>query len=157
MILALRTNTFIWKSPLNKYIDDILSKSNVHLIDLPWHLFTRFKTDPNHFTWKGYKNFCKHLKLNLTEFLETGDKIHIISDSTIGFWQHRGSKYLKQYFKEYKVTVDAICGSGYHSYPRFDERILNVSHYDKLIIIGGWNDNSFQECRTSINNITSKI
>lgn len=159
-MFALRTNTYIWKSPLNKYIDLKLEKAGFKLIDLPWENIERLKKDPDHFTWKGYKSFCKYLYLNINKYIAEGDKIHIIADSTIDHLNYnkknkltrKGNKYLKYYFSNYKLSIDALCGSGYSTLIPFNKRLPKDKNCN-IIFIGGWNDTSFSYTCKSINNI----
>ena len=122
-MLALIVNTYIWKCPLNKYIDDQLSKLGIKLIDLNWEKCTLIRNDLNHFTWKGYKNFCKYLNHKLKKIIPESTNLYIIADSTIDYHNYiknyryngKANRFLKLYLKNYKVTVDAQCGSGFHA------------------------------------------
>lgn len=157
--MALRCNVHIWKSPLNKYIDNTLERKGVKLINLSWNSLKTFKKDPDHFTLKGFKKFCYSLKQALKLHLPENKKLHIIADSTIDYWNYDkekytgyGNKYLKSIFLYNHVTIDAMSGSGYHSYKSFSNRTIS-NKPDILLFIGGWNDYSFVETHKKIKKI----
>lgn len=158
MILSLRTNVYMWKSPLNRYIDNKLNSIGIKLINLPWDKFELIKSDQDHFTWRGYKSFCKNFNVQLAHFFKTGTKIHIIADSTIDYWNYtsnfkytgKANKFLKLYCKDYKITIDAIAGSGYTTRNNFIDRIDNSIECDAVILIGGWNDVSYSSIHSSM-------
>jgi len=160
-MLALRVNTYIWKSPLNKYIDDQLSKLGIKLIDVNWEKCTLIMNDLNHFTWKGYKNFCKYLSHELKKIIPKRTNLYIIADSTIDYHNYtknyryngKANKFLKLYLKNYKVTVDAQCGSGFHVPETFVNRVENVPRRSVVLFIGGWNDYSYVKIKHSMNHL----
>lgn len=160
-MLALRTNVYIWKCPLNKYIDDQLYKVGIKLIDISWKHCTLIRNDMNHFTWKGYKNFCRYLNHELKKILQKDTKIHIITDSTVDYHNYtknyryngKANKFLKLYLKNYKVTIDSQCGSGFHAETSFVSRMLNIPYGSKVLFIGGWNDYSYSKIKHSINHL----
>lgn len=160
LMIALRVNTFIWKSSFNKYVDNKLTQSGVKLLDLQWHLCEYVKNDPEHFTWKGFKTFCKLLKNKINEVLKNDSKIHIISDSTIDYnnydknyrYTGKANKFLKLYFNN-KVSIDAQCGSGFHAPINFIERLSKVPKNSIVLFIGGWNDYSYSEIKKNIINL----
>ena len=160
-MLALRVNTYIWKCPLNKYIDAQLSKANIQLIDIPWEKCKLIKNDLNHFTWKGFKTFCKYLNSELKTILPVGSKLYIISDSTIDYHNYtknykytgKANKFAKLYLKSFKVIIDAQCGSGFHSCPEFVNRLSEVPEDYTILFVGGWNDYSYDLIKKNINNI----
>lgn len=161
-MLALRVNSYIWKCPLNKYIDNQLSKMNIHLIDIPWNNCTLIRNDINHFTWKGFKNFCKYLNIELKKLLRVDSHLHIISDSTIDYHNYtknytyngKANKFLKLYLKKFKVTIDAQCGSGFHAHPSFIDRLSKVPKNSTILFIGGWNDYSFKQIRNNFSKLS---
>ena len=160
-MLALRVNSYIWKCPLNKYIDNQLSRENIHLIDIPWAHCKLIRNDLNHFTWKGFKNFCKYLNIELKKLLPIDSHLHIISDSTIDYHNYtknyiyngRANKFLKLYLKNFKVTIDAQCGSGFHASISFIDRLSKAPSNSTILFVGGWNDYSFKQIRSSISKV----
>lgn len=161
-MIALRVNTYAWKSKFNKYVDNKLNKNGVKLLDLQWNLCEYVKDDPDHFTWKGFKIFCKLLKNKMNNVLKDDSKIHIISDSTIDYnnydkncrYTGKANKFLKLYFSNYKVSIDAQCGSGFHAPVNFIERLSKVPKNSIVLFIGGWNDYSYSEIRENINKLS---
>ena len=157
-MLALRVNSYIWKCPLNKYIDYQLSKANIRLIDIPWEKCKLINNDLNHFTWKGFKNFCKYLNTELKTILPMGSKLYIISDSTIDYHNYtknykyngKANKFVKLYLKKFKVKIDTQCGSGFHAPTSFIDRLNKAPKNSTVLFIGGWNDYSFKQIRDSI-------
>ena len=157
-MLALRVNCYIWKCPLNKYIDNKLSKANVTLIDIPWRLCKLIRNDMNHFTWTGFKVFCKYLNIELKKRFKTGARIHIISDSTIDYHNYNANysyngkahKFLKLYLKNFKITLDSQMGSGFHAPVSFIDRLNKVPRRSKVLFVGGWNDYSFKQIKNNI-------
>lgn len=157
-MLAIRVNSYIWKCPLNKYIDDKLSEANIQLIDIPWKNCKLIKSDLNHFTWKGFKNFCRYLNIELIKKIPRESRLHIISDSTIDYHNYnknykyngKANKFLKLYLKNFRVTIDSQCGSGFHAHVSFLDRLNKVSKKSTVLFIGGWNDYSFKQIRHNI-------
>lgn len=162
-MLALRVNTYTWKSTFNSYIDKKLTKVGVDLIDIPWEKCTLIKNDPDHFTWKGFKSFCKYLNREIKKKTPSGAKIHIIGDSTIDYHNYNknyrytglANKYLKLYLRDREVTIDVQCGSGFHSPTSFITRCSKVSKHSTILFVGGWNDYSYEKIRKNINNLHS--
>lgn len=160
-MLALRVNSYIWKSPLNKYIDNQLSKANIKLIDFPWEKCKLIRDDSNHFTWSGFKKFCSNLNYKLKNLLDKDSKLYIIADSTIDYHNYtknyrytgKANKYLKLYLKNFKVIIDAQYGSGFHAGHKFIDRIYKVPKEYTILFIGGWNDHSFTHSKINIDNI----
>ena len=160
-MLALRVNSYIWKCPLNKYIDNQLSKANIKLIDIPWNKCKLIRNDLNHFTWKGYKKFCIYLNIELKKLLQSESRLHIIADSTIDYHNYtknyiyngKANKFLKLYLKNFKVTIDAQCGSGFHTSVSFIDRLSKVPKSSTILFVGGWNDYSFKQIKYSISTI----
>ena len=160
-MLALRVNAYIWKCALYKYIDYKLSCKNIKLIDIPWKNCKLIKNDLNHFTWKGFKNFCKYLNNELMKILPPESSLHIISDSTIGYhnftknyrYNGKANKFLKLYLKKFKVTIDAQCGSGFHAGENFINRLTKAPSHATILFVGGWNDCCFKQVRDNISKI----
>ena len=158
MMLALRVNSYIWKCPLYKYIDNQLSRANIHLIDIPWENCKLIRNDLNHFTWKGFKNFCRYLNNDLIKLLQINTQLYIISDSTIDYHNYtknyryngKANKFLKLYLKNFKVTIDSQCGSGFHAPVSFLDRMSKVPKNSTILFIGGWNDYSFTQIKYNI-------
>ncbi len=161
MMLALRVNSYIWKCPLNKYIDNQLSRANIHLIDIPWKNCKLIRNDLNHFTWKGFKNFCRYLNNELLKLLPKESTLHIISDSTIDYHNYtknyryngKANKFLKLYLKKFKVTIDTQCGSGFHAPVSFLDRLSKAPQDATILFVGGWNDYSFKQIRYNISKV----
>ena len=157
-MLAIRVNSYIWKCPLNKYIDNQLSKANIQLIDIPWENCKLIKSDLNHFTWKGFKNFCRYLNIELIKKIPPESRLHIISDSTIDYHNYtknykyngKANKFLKIYLKNFSVTIDSQCGSGFHAPISFLDRLNKVPKNSTVLFIGGWNDYSFKQIKHTI-------
>jgi len=158
---AISVNAYIWKSPLRHYIDKTLSKYHFKLLSLPWNQFELLDNDSDHFTWTGYKNFCKSLKMVVDNNIDKDSSLYFLSDSTIDYWNYKdngayngkANKYLKKILNRSNIKIDALCGSGFYS---FNKRVNNAEDYDNIFIIGGWNDNSYQSVKKYIKQISSK-
>ena len=135
-----------------------MSRANIHLIDIPWENCKLIRNDLNHFTLKGFKNFCLYLNIELTKLLPKQSSLHIISDSTIDYHNYtknyryngKANKILKLYLKNFKVTIDAQCGSGFHASVSFLDRLSKVPKGATILFVGGWNDYSFKQIRDNI-------
>lgn len=157
---ALKVNSYIWKSNLNSKIDKILKLNGIKLIKLKWNKFDLLKNDKNHFTWNGYKKFCKDLSKNLKN--KKISNLHIISDSTIDYHNYdkynhftgQANKYLIEQLQPMKITIDAICGSGFCARQEYNEDFLSrINKTTKnVLFIGGWNDSNY-----SVEDINKKI
>ena len=154
-IFALKTNVEHWSSKKMKLIDKLLTSKKVNLLDIAWANCELLKNDKNHFTWRGLKNFVD-LLLNKCLFYGIYN-IHIISDSTIAWWNYdndgnftnAASNLVVDEFRKkgIKATIQAINGTGFKR--RYEEDLdfasllkNNDSNFKNtnILIVGGWND-----------------
>ena len=171
---CVKTNVHIWKCSFTKSLDDIAVKNEFKLITLPWKEFRVLKNDTSHFTWNGFKKFAKAL-VNVLYNMNIRN-VHIISDSTIDFWNwenddtrsERANLFLEKIANNHNIncSIDAHCGSGFVAMKDvkqdFRTRLLkyelnNVNTTDQhvTLFIGGWNDEPYN--KNSINKQMQRI
>lgn len=148
---ALRTNVHIWACPFTEWLDATLQSQGVPLVDLPWSAFDVLEEDTLHFTRTGYIRFAKALA-ETVRALHVGSTLHILSDSTIDYWNwdddgtYTGwaSHYLESLLRPHvpHARVDAIVGSGFLASDSSFRRRIGPPGTPTLII-GGWNDQAY--------------
>ena len=151
MLITTLCNVPPWESVQMNFIDRECKQWSDSVLDAPW-LEYEYLSDGIHFTWEAQLLFNGWLVDQLRPFPEP---LIIITDSTVGHhdwkngkWHGKASKHLLQMLLQIgkkKVTVDAICGSGYVARAEFGEnfrpRIASKQAENAtMVVIGGWND-----------------
>lgn len=151
-------NTAPWTSAAAAHMDATLNSLNstalrVHCADLPLE-------DGEHFTWRGYCEFCKRFATATQHIAPAGGTLRVYADSTIDYhnWDDdyetrhgAADTYLHRTFGERGrcISIDAVCGSGFvalsprqHLATRVsrDRRAGVIGPRDVVVLIGGWND-----------------
>lgn len=159
------TNAGRWKGPSTlSQIDATLFQMHSLPVHVDWTDLEMI--DDDHFTTRGAVDFAHRLVTSVLTALPRPltQRLHVITDSTIDYndWDdthhhhHKeASKYLIALFESSgfsQVTVDAVGGSGFVSYPHFRPRLK--AHFAStatlpvtksitpttILFMGGWND-----------------
>lgn len=152
MLYALRTNVHVWKSESLAEIDSVVENAGFRLLDLPWETMHLRKHDQDHFTWAGFRVFCRALADALHSHGIT--RVSIYADSTIdhlnwssSLWTGSANEYCQKTLARRGVDayIDSVCGSGYVAGERFADRVMSAtaSEMDDVLIVGGWNDERY--------------
>ena len=160
MLFALRTNVHEWMSDFQKSLDDGLIRAGVRLIDLHWERFELLSDDREHFTWDGLTAFAANLADAMkAELRDVSSELHIISDSTIDYWNYdcdgsydgKADACVVRAFENVgiKATVDAVNGSGFIALRKMGAHFrARKSRASVELIIGGWNDRHYGTTHT---------
>lgn len=163
------TNAGRWKGPSTlSQIDATLFRMHSLPIHVDWTDLEMI--DDDHFTTRGAVDFAHRLVTSVLTALPRPltQRLHVITDSTIDYndWDDtnhhhhkQASNYLIALFESSgfsQVTVDAVGGSGFVSYPHFRPRlkahfasttplpvancITTNSTPTTILFMGGWND-----------------
>ena len=129
--------------------------ANAGLLALAFELCT----DGMHFTEKGFERFARALARSLAHALarvtysSSTLAVAVVTDSTVGHdgerWAPRLAAAIRRFAGVSRVTVDAVCGSGFVALRdenlHFGARLRSHLPRDEqatvvVVFVGGWND-----------------
>jgi hypothetical protein len=168
-MIALKLNTHIWMSRVNRKIDSYLKHKNIRLLELEWNNYELLENDRNHFTIKGFHKFSESLSDKINNIVPSDSSLLILADSTIDYWnydlENNKTNYADNYIKDLinsPVDIDSVCGSGFCAMKSKKQDFIsrlksNYNKYDFILFIGGWNDKKYsnKKLRDSIKEIDS--